>query len=106
MRLTAALADRAAQTVRGAHGAPALLALDRENRAEARAAIGTPCTHLGAARRARGWQLGLVRFEVALRVTAREAEGDPVAERLAALFAEPVRGLAHCDQPTPKPLSF
>ena len=35
-------------------------------------------------------QLALVVEEVALGVTAGEAEGDPVAERLAPLFLDPV----------------
>ena len=51
--------------------------------------------HLATAGRAVGGQLGLGLFEVALSVPARETKCNPVAEGLAPLLAEPVRGLAH-----------
>ncbi len=47
-------------------------------------------SELAPALRARGGQLALVLEEVALGVTARQAEGDPVPERLPTLLLDPV----------------
>ena len=52
-------------------------------------------THLAAAGGALGRELSFVLLEVALRVPAGEAEGDPIAEGLPALLTEPVGRLAH-----------
>ena len=45
---------------------------------------------LTSALRAAGWQLGLVFEEVARRVPTPQTERDPVAERSATLFLDPV----------------
>src|SRR6185437_4560876 len=74
---------------------PAGFAVDRENRAERRTARGTAAQHHAPTLRA---LLGNVDFEVvepAASRAAAETEGDPVAEHLAALLAQPVRGLSH-----------
>src|ERR671923_620995 len=87
--------DRAAELLRRTHCRTAPLALDGEDGGKARAAFGTARSHLAAASRARRRELGLVLGEVPLRVAAGEAEGDPVAERLATLLAQPIRRPAH-----------
>ena len=74
---------------------PAGFAFDCEDRAEARIAGRAPRAHLAAALRARRGELTFGVVEVARREAARDAEGHPVAERLAALLAEPVGRLAH-----------
>src|SRR4051812_26111008 len=86
-------ADRNAELLARTELRPAPLALDRERRAEARLARGAARAHLAAALRALRRQLVLPFLEVALREAAVQADGDPVAQRLAALFAEPVGGL-------------
>src|SRR5437899_11263048 len=93
--LAARLADGAAEGFGRAELVSARFALDGEGRAEAGIARRAPRAHLSAALRARLGQLALGLVEVALREPADQAEGDPVAEGLAALFAEPLRGLTH-----------
>lgn len=73
----------------------ARLALDREDRAEGRVAGRTAVERRAAARGAALRKLRLEIFEPALRRAAVEADGGPVAEHLAALLTQPVRGLAH-----------
>src|SRR5919201_166623 len=70
--LAPSLADRAAEGLGGAHSSSALLALDREDRAEAGAAFRAPGAHRAATRGTGGRQVGRVLLEVALRVPARE----------------------------------
>jgi hypothetical protein len=90
----ARLADPHAELLGRAQRSAARLALDREGRREARSARGTARTDLAAALRARRRQVVLPRLEVALCEPAADADGDPVAERLAALLAQPVSGLS------------
>jgi hypothetical protein len=89
-----------AEGLRGAQTGAAGFALHREHGAESRLALGAPVPHLLAARRAKLRQRGFVLLEVALRVTARETESDPVAERLPALLAQPLGGSPHAPSVT------
>src|SRR5262249_48601767 len=69
------------------------LALHRERRAEASTAGWAARSHLAAALRTRRRQLVLELLKVALHEATPEAERDPVAERLAPLLSQPIRGL-------------
>jgi len=93
--LTTGLADRATKSFGGAQLIAADLAVHDEDRAEARVAGRAPRAHLASALGTSAGQLALRFVEVALRESAGEAERDPIAEGLAALFLEPVGRLAH-----------
>src|SRR5205823_3138649 len=73
----------------------ARLAVDREDRGEARAAGRAVGAQLAAALRARGRQVVLRLVEVPLREAAGQAHGGPVAEDLAPLLPQPVLSLSH-----------
>ncbi len=79
--------DRRAELLGRSKLSAARLALDGEDGSEESAAGRTAIPHLSAARRADARQLGLVLLEVALRMTAAEAERDPVAQRLSPLLS-------------------
>jgi hypothetical protein len=88
--LPARAADRRAEELGGADLRATLLALDGKGRRDRRGALGAAVPERPPARRASLRQIRLVLEEVALRVPAPEAERDPIAERLAALFLDPV----------------
>src|SRR3954451_24271683 len=96
--LAVRLPDPHAELLGRAQRAAARLAVDREHRREARIAGRTARPQLAPALRALRGQLPLPLLEVALREPAAEADGDPVAPRLAPLLPEPVRGLAHAGE--------
>src|SRR5262249_55022179 len=92
--LTAAL-DRRAEELVGPQRLAALLAVDGRDRRDRRvAARATPQQHAAALRALVG-HLALELLEPPARGAAAEADGDPVAEHLAAFLATPVGGLAH-----------
>jgi hypothetical protein len=94
---SAGSADLRPEQLRRPQLAAARLAVDGEYRGEADVAGRAAGANLTAALRARGRELALPVLEVALREPAAEADGDPVAEHLAALLPQPVGGLAHGD---------
>ena len=89
-RSAAGLSDPDAQHFRRPHRRAALLAGDGESRREGRRAFRAAVAGLAPALRADGGQFRLELEEVALHGAAAEAEGDPVAECLAALLLDPV----------------
>ncbi len=86
-RLSAGLRIGRAERGRRPEFCAAHLALDGEGRAEAGVALRAAGAHLSAAVRAVRRQIAFRLVEVALGESARPAEGDPVAERLAPLLA-------------------
>src|SRR5262249_20046339 len=88
-------ADQRSEQSRRPQLASAGLALDGEGGREGRGAGRAARSDLPAALRAGIGKLVLPLLEVALREPAAEADGDPVTEHLAPLFAEPVGCLAH-----------
>ena len=88
--LAAGLADWAAEELRWAKLCVALLALDSERRRDQRAAGRAAVSQQPVALRAAGGDLRLALLEEAQCETAAEAEGDPVAKRLASLLLDPV----------------
>jgi hypothetical protein len=84
----------------------ARLALDGERRAEASVARRAARPDLPTAGRAGRSQLGLPLLEVPLRISAADADCDPVAERLAPLLLQPVACGAHQDDSSPQPRSL
>ena len=73
----------------------ALLAVDRGDRREGGAARLAAADQLAAALRALVGNLGFELLEPAARRAAAQADGNPVAEHLSPLLAQPVGGLAH-----------
>src|SRR5262249_7858212 len=94
-RPSAPLSDRRAEQLPLAQRGAALLAVDRERRAERRRAGGAAAQHGAAALPALVRDLGLELVEPPLRGPATETERHPVAQHLPAFLAQPVRGLAH-----------
>src|SRR3954469_13565510 len=82
--------DLAPEKLVVADGLPALFAVDDRDRREAGIAAGAAAEHDAAALRALVRHFRLELLEPALRGTAGEAEGDPVAKDLPALLPEPV----------------
>src|SRR5439155_9346486 len=94
-RLGLALPDPDPELLRGAQRAAAAFALDGERGREAGAAGRALRAELALALRADCGKLGGGLLEVALGEPAAEADRDPVPERLAPLFLQPVAGAAH-----------
>src|SRR5215212_1571726 len=87
--------DLDAELLRRAQFSAAGLALDGEGRREARTAARALRPERPGALRALGRQLVQELFEIALDEAAAEAEGDPIAEGLAAFLLQPVASGAH-----------